>query len=180
MLRKCFSIFSGLVFASSLGVVCSQVSSAATPGPFSCDQSNPQEPKTVAYGTPIINWNSHEFDESGYTPLQRCLEVSDKFNSFRENGQLDYITAGIVNDLPVVCAAAPGDSCNGKNQLFTLSSKNRENLAEVLQTLFDSRYGVKDSVVNESEPRLYIDVNKMLSSLHSSPVQKGQHTPHTW
>ncbi|WP_016950244.1 COP23 domain-containing protein [Anabaena sp. PCC 7108] len=166
MFRQALSILTGsFVVAASVGVVFNQPSSAQTPGPFSCNLNNYT---TVVNGNVVVSWRSEAFSASGYTPRQRCLEVSGRFNSFRSTGQLNYITAGIVNGLPVVCAASPGGSCNGGNVLFTLSRRNRLNVAEVMQTLFDNRAGAAGAVVQESSERVYIDVNKMLSSLGSS------------
>ncbi|MBD2625236.1 COP23 domain-containing protein [Trichormus variabilis] len=166
MFRQALSIFTGsFVVAASIGVVFNQPSSAQTPGPFSCRES---DNTTVVNGNVVVKWYSKEFAESGYTPRVRCLMVSERFNYFRSRGQLNYITAGIVNELPVVCAASPGGSCNSKNVLFNLSRRNSRNLASVLQTLFDNRAGAAGAVVQESSERVYIDVDKMLSSLGSS------------
>ncbi|BAT56120.1 hypothetical protein NOS3756_51220 [Nostoc sp. NIES-3756] len=164
MLRKSLALLSGVAVASSLGAVFSTPSYAQYPanGPFSCDTSN----LTTVVGarkSVVMRWRTNEFSGSGYNPLQRCLEVSNRFNSFYNSGQLEYLTAGYVNGKPVVCATSSGGSCNSANVLFTLNSRNKRNVAAILQTLFDNRAGAAGAVVNESTERVYIDVKKLIA-----------------
>jgi hypothetical protein len=70
--------------------------------------------------------------------MQRCQEVTERMNKFHSQGQLDSLTSGIVNKLPVICA---GNSCNadGSNVLITL--KPNQNPNQVLQELDANRSG---------------------------------------
>lgn len=165
MLRKSLAILSGAMIISSLGATVSSPSHAQAAGPFSCDTNS----LTTVVGpmrSVVMRWRTNQFAGSGYNSVRRCLEVSSRFNQFYSTGQLNYITAGRVNGLPVICAAGPGNYCNSTNVLFTLNRRNSRNVADVLQTLFDNRAGLASGAygVTETE-RVYIDVNKVLNDL---------------
>ncbi|WP_017653160.1 COP23 domain-containing protein [Fortiea contorta] len=120
----------------------------------------------------VIRWVSAHFDEAGYDPQRRCEEVSGRFQTYKNNGTLNYITTGIMNSQPVVCVSSTnGGGCNGL--LFTL--KPRQNASKVVQQLFNVRVGASGPL-NESSERVYIDVNQLLNSSatenNNSPNEK--------
>ena len=83
------------------------------------------KPATVARtkkgDIPIVIWSSEGFSGSGFTPQVRCQQVSVRFQLMYRSGQLKYITAGTVNNLPVICATKQiSSSCNQQNLLYTL------------------------------------------------------------
>ncbi|MTJ06558.1 COP23 domain-containing protein [Anabaena sp. UHCC 0204] len=176
MLRKSLAILSGAVIVSSLGAAVSSPSYADPGGPFSCDTNNLTTVVGAGRAT-VMRWRTNEFAGSGYDRVRRCMEVSSRFNHFYSAGQLNYITAGMVRGMPVVCAASPGASCDSSNVLFTLNRRNSRNVAGILQTLFDNRAGATGAVVNESSGRVYIDVNKMLSDLGVDSNRSAQQKP---
>ncbi|MEH2116442.1 COP23 domain-containing protein [Nostoc sp.] len=96
--------------------------------------------------------------------------MSARFQQAHNNGSLDYITAGVVNGLPVICAASPGGSCNTSNLLFTL--KRGVNAAETLQRLFDVRDGAGPALY-ESKGRTYVNLTKKLAPLNASTGETG-------
>ncbi|MTJ13644.1 hypothetical protein FJR11_13810 [Anabaena sp. UHCC 0187] len=182
MLRKSLAILSGAVLVSSLGAAMSSPSYADPGGPFSCDTNS----LTTVVGpnrSPVMRWKTNEFAGSGYDRVSRCIEVSARFNQFYSTGQLNYITAGMVRGMPVVCATTgTGDSCNTANVLFTLNRRNSRNVAGILQTLFDNRAGLASSVINEQKDKRqsqagYIDVNKMLTNIGVDVNERGQKEP---
>lgn len=81
----------------------------------------------------IFKWKSNYF-QGAYTPVQRCLEVTQRMNQF----QPDYLVTGRVNNYNVICA---GMSCNqnGSNILITL--RPDQNPAQVLQEIDNTRDG---------------------------------------
>lgn len=81
----------------------------------------------------IFKWKSNYF-QGPYTPVQRCLEVTQRMNQF----QPDYLVTGRVNNYNVICA---GMSCdrNGSNILLTL--RPDQNPAQVLQEIDNTRDG---------------------------------------
>jgi hypothetical protein len=85
---------------------------------FEC-ASDQQNIPTTFVQTPngivqIFKWTS-TFFKPPYTPMQRCLEVTQRLNQF----QPELLVAGRVNNYNVICA---GSNCNvdGTNVLLTL------------------------------------------------------------
>ncbi|WP_310487043.1 COP23 domain-containing protein [Chamaesiphon sp. VAR_69_metabat_338] len=74
---------------------------------------------------PIVIWRSEDLSESGFTPQVRCRQVSARFQSMYRSGQLKYITAGVLNNLPVICATTKVNTdCSSQNLLYTLKSNS--------------------------------------------------------
>jgi hypothetical protein len=116
--------------------------------------------KTPSGVMPVIRWVSHAFLPSGFDPLTRCRDVSARFQTYYDNGKLDYITTGIVNGQPVVCVTdSTGGPCQGI--LFTL--KRGQSASRVIQQLFDIRAGASGPLY-ESQARFYLDMNKYLQN----------------
>lgn len=129
---------------------------------FFCGQSSHRTPTTFVStptgNIPLIRWVSHYFAGSGYDPQTRCEEVSQRFNQFYRQGQLNYITTGIVNQLPVVCISSEiGGPCTG----VLLTLKPREDAARVVQQLFDVRAGASGPLF-ESATQPYIDLKQLI------------------
>ena len=137
-------------------------------GTFAClEASHPgTAPTTVFYSPegalPVIHWVSHYFAGSGYDPLTRCRQVSDRFERYYNAGVLNYITTGIVNRLPVVCVS---DEMGGPCQGVLLTLKPGQNASFVVQRLFDLSYGRQVGALYESGSRVYINVENYLSGL---------------
>ncbi len=132
---------------------------------FFCNYDRSGKPTTFAstpHGVlPLVKWVSHYFAQSGYDPEVRCREVSERFDRFYRQGQLNYITTGIVNNLPVVCVATElGGPCTGV--LFTL--KPNEDASRVIQQLFDVRAGASGPLY-ESGTREYVDIKRYMATL---------------
>ncbi len=108
---------------------------------------------------PVIRWDSRHFSNAGYNPRTRCQLVSNRFQYFYESGQLNYITTGLINRMPVVCVTdAYGGGCNGL--LFTL--KPGSNPSQTLQELMAVRFRVKGPL-NETLGRVYINFQEYLN-----------------
>jgi hypothetical protein len=99
----------------------------------------------------IIRWSSEHFSDSGYDSQTRCNIVSNKFQSFYNSGALNFITAGVVRGLPVICATGEyGGACTSSTVLYTL--KPGQNAAVVLQRLYESRAGAGTVLYESSKP----------------------------
>jgi Circadian oscillating protein COP23 len=137
---------------------------------FSCGTSNGM-PTTVARthdgrSVPMIRWTSNAFDGAGWTPERRCQEVSQRFESYRRQGRLTYVTTGRINGLPVICTAASnGGPCDGL--LYTLKPGQHPTLA--LQNLFDVRFKARGPL-NETTSRLYLSIEDLLASKADAPA----------
>jgi Circadian oscillating protein COP23 len=79
----------------------------------------------------LIQW---VYGDSEYTPARRCSEVSERFQTFKDNGQLKYFGTGNVNNSPVICGVSyQGEQCNQYNVLITLrKGQNRYQIARKL------------------------------------------------
>lgn len=112
--------------------------------PTTAAQVGPNEYK------PVIRWVSRYFSGSGYTPMQRCQEVTGRFNSLNTRpGGIDIITTGYLNGLPVIYSPSDGrERANSSNLLFTL--KRGENATDKIAQLFDIRAGASSSPLFES------------------------------
>ena len=111
-----------MVSANTLHAPSSQALTATTS--FVCGKAN-GKPATLARtrkgDVPIVIWSSEALSRSGFTPQVRCQQVSARFQSLYSSGQLKYITAGTVNNLPVVCATKQlASTCDRQNLLYTL------------------------------------------------------------
>jgi len=132
---------------------------------FFCGQSSQGSPTTFVNtptgNVPLIRWVSHTFNHAGYNPTVRCQEVSQRFNRFYNQGILNFVTTGIVNNQPVVCVASEmGGPCQGV--LFTL--KPGQNAPRTIQQLFDVRVGASGPLF-ESGSREYIDMKPYTQAL---------------
>lgn len=143
---------------------------------FSCGRSN-GVPTTIARtddgrSVPMIRWTSNAFDGSGWTPERRCQEVSQRFEGFRQQGRLAYITTGRINGLPVICtAASDGGACEGL--LYTLKPGQDPTLA--LRRLFDVRFKARGPL-NETSGRLYVSVQDLLSGKAAGSGDNAEQT----
>ena len=122
----------------------------------------------------VIRWVSRYSSGSGYTPQQRCLEVTKRFNTLdaRPRG-IDIITTGYLNGLPVIYSPSHGrEPANSSNLLFTL--KRGEDATEKIQQLFDLREGAgTDPLFESSSDSATVHFNKFLEN---APVETNPAT----
>mgnify|MGYP002785197773 CR=1 FL=1 len=135
---------------------------------FFCGQSPNGVPTTYVNtpsgNMPLVRWVSHFFNHSGYTPEVRCRDVSQRFNRFYNQGILNFITTGYINNLPVVCVATQiGGPCTAT--LFTL--KPNQNATSTIQQLFDVRAGASGPL-HESGDRIYIDMRPYTQAINAN------------
>lgn len=135
---------------------------------FVCSQFE-GKPTTIARiktgNVPVVIWNSETFSESGFTPQVRCQKVSAKFQTLHQNGELKYITAGMIDRLPVLCGTKQfNGACNRQNLLYTL--KPNANPQQVIKNLMRIRNratsrGLEENgtIVDSSTPTNSIDLN---------------------
>ena len=70
---------------------------------------------------PLIVWKSDAFASSGWTNEKRCQEVTNRFENLRQKNALNYITSGVINELPAICAVKDENKpCTSEGLLFTL------------------------------------------------------------
>jgi hypothetical protein len=111
----------------------------------------------------IISWKSEYFSQSGWTPQERCEEVSPKFDQASINNQLNYITNDTKNNLPIVCAAIDETESCGL-MLFTLRPEDNQEF--VREMLIDLGKGAAMKPIEQSgSNKVYIPMSEVLKNL---------------
>ena len=134
--------------------------------------------RTPRGNVPMIGWVSHL---GGRDPLQRCQEVTQRFQNFSDNGMLRFLRSGTLNGQPVLCAARfRGGSCDPSTVLITLQPGQNAQL--VRQQLIDIgsrassgpiRLRSNDVIFYENgEP--YINIDKLLETAPVDPENSAQ------
>jgi Circadian oscillating protein COP23 len=141
----------GAISIGSLFAESSQALTATTS--FICGKADDGMPATVARtkrgDIPIVVWRSEEFSDAGFTPQVRCRQVSARFQSMYRSGQLKYITAGVLNNMPAICATTKVNSnCSSQNLLYTL--KPNSDPQQVIKRLTAIRNRATKESLNES------------------------------
>lgn len=111
----------------------------------------------------IVRWVSKHFKGAGYNPQKRCEEVSARFQKHYDQGNLNFITAGYLNNQPAICAGNGGVPCTSEKLLFTL--KPGQNAARTIQQLFNIRSGAAGPLyesTNTTAGESVVDMNKFL------------------
>ncbi|MEB3279502.1 MAG: COP23 domain-containing protein [Lyngbya sp.] len=133
---------------------------------FFCDTST-GIPTTVYQNSqggrePWIKWESDAFLGAGYDPLKRCTEVSGRLETYRQNKQLKYITAGIMNRQQVICTAS---QVNGRCEGLIFTLKPNQDAVTTLNKLLAWREGQAGvPSLSESGNIPYIDVGERLEN----------------
>jgi hypothetical protein len=94
------------------------------------DQASGEKiPATVAYvpqrkeNVAIIAWKSNYIPQ--WDAQTRCENVSPKFQTFYQDGRLEYLTTGENQGYDIICAAIePGQPCKAEDQLFQVKANN--------------------------------------------------------
>ena len=131
------------------------------------DKSGETIPVTMAYvpqrkaSVSIIGWKSDYIP--AWDAQTRCDTVSPKFQSFYEDGRLDYITTGVNNGYDIICAAVkPGQLCNAENQLFQV--KANDDPQAVLKGLTGIIKGTaSEPIYQNSGDKIYVSMEELLN-----------------
>jgi hypothetical protein len=163
----------------SLGVILPNAQSghAETTGDmrFFCAKSlNPQTGKAVPTtmaktkrgNVAMIRWQSTFFSNAGkaFTPLDRCQEVSRRFQAYYQDGVLAYLTTGKMNAQNVICVS---DEYGGPCQGLLLTLEPKDNPEQVLKELLNVRARARGAITRGNGSS-YVDVQEFLDS---APVE---------
>jgi hypothetical protein len=125
---------------------------------FFCDTSG-QFPATMARSNNsnvrLISWRSTVGD---YDPATRCRQVSERFQSFHQQGRLRYITSGRSRETNsnIICVADRKDGpCATDGLLFTL--RPGRSPSETLREMFRLNLAVGSDGLRETTERIYVD-----------------------
>ena len=164
---------SGFDILSNVSI--SRASSQSQPnlgqGGFVCDTST-GEPVTVyqnpqGFREPWIRWNSNFFSSSGYDPLTRCQQVSQRLENYNRNRQLNYVTVGVVNNQKVICTSS---RVNGPCEGLIYTLRRDQDPAPALSSFFVwlANQKARPSLF-ESSTAIYINVRERLGLEISEP-----------
>jgi Circadian oscillating protein COP23 len=164
-----FSLLLTVLLASTAGiVVLSPVRADIVDPKFYCGTSK-NAPTTMARtsrgSVSIIHWTSTNAFGENYPPEVRCKLVSSKFQEYYTDGTLNFLTTGVLNRQPVICAVqSRGGPCG---VLFTLKPGSDPDLT--LKRLLSIRDRSTTLVLNESISAPVIDFNDFLET---APVEE--------
>lgn len=116
----------------------------------------------------MIFWKSTFFGQKGrgFSPDDRCKEVSKRFQAFYKDGVLSYLTTGKMNNQNVICVS---DEYGGPCQGLLLTLEPKDNPEQVLHELLNVRARARGPLVRGSGAS-YIDVQDFLDN---APVEKN-------
>ncbi|MEH2323750.1 MAG: COP23 domain-containing protein [Nostoc sp.] len=132
---------------------------------FSCDVNKDGVPTTYVLRKqggkiPVISWISSEFPPP-WTPMQRCLEVSERLQKNYDNGTLKILKVGSFNKQTVLCAAMnTSDPCTNNTLLFTFKPGSKPE--ETLERILDPRGIEAGKILNQSGDDSAIAINLKL------------------
>lgn len=179
-LRLFVQVVSGIAIAMSVTATMTQPAPAQSRNRYFCAIKN-GAPTTFARtprgNVPMIRWVSHL---GGRDPLQRCQEVTDRFQTFSDNGSLRFLRSGILNGQPVLCAARfRGGTCDQSTVLITLQPGQdpqlvRQQLIDIASRASSGPIRLRSNEVifyEEGEP--YVNIDKLLET---APVDNENST----
>lgn len=115
----------------------------------------------------FIRWESKHFIASGYDPVTRCLQVSERFQKLWDKNLLKYITYDRLNNYNVICVSLEENtSCIQDGLLLTLRPEdNPRNALKQILGIRNNESKVSISFSNSdesSDTKLYVNVSKIL------------------
>jgi hypothetical protein len=183
-LKKCYAVLT-LAAIASIGTAAAIVQpSWAGSATFFCGirKGVPSTyAKTPRGNAKIISWVGTNFPPP-WTPMQRCLEVSKRFERNYANGLLKTIKTGNLNGNPVVCAArSQADPCTDRTLLFTLKPGSNPNYT--VRRLLDRNGLAAGNVLLEStcmeDCPMYVNVDTFIdnASVEEDVSSEGTQEP---
>lgn len=118
----------------------------------------------------LIVWES-TFWGNRWTPSARCQIISKRFQNLTNQGHLNYINIGRMNNENVICATSETgkEGCLPNGLLITLEPK--DNPYDVLEALFYSRKNPSAGGVRRADGKP-IDFHQLLKD--RSPLQQSE------
>lgn len=124
-------------------------------------------PVTMAYvpqrktSISIIGWKTHI---PAWDAQRRCEAVSPRFQTFYEDGRLNYLTTGMNNGYDIICAAIEeGQTCKPEDQLFQVKASNDPEA--VLRDLTGIIEGTASKPIYQSSgEKIYVSMEEILDT----------------
>ena len=127
-------------------------------------------PTTLAYvpqrktNIPIVAWTNDNI--AAWNPQRRCDAVSFKFQTFYEDGRLNYLSDGEVAGEQVICALLEKqEQCRGENQLFQVreGTDSKEVIVGIKEILRGKR-SETEVIYQSSGDRNYVSISGLLEN----------------
>ena len=127
-------------------------------------------PTTLAYvpqrktNIPIVAWTNDSI--AAWNPQRRCDAVSFKFQTFYEDGRLNYLSDGEVAGEQVICALLEKqEQCRGENQLFQVreGTDSKEVIVGIKEILRGKR-SETEVIYQSSGDRNYVSISGLLEN----------------
>ena len=127
-------------------------------------------PTTLAYvpqrktHIPIVAWANDSI--AAWNPERRCDAVSFKFQTFYQDGRLNYLTNGQVAGEQVICALLEKqEQCSGENQLFQVrQGTDSEEVIVGIKEILKGKRSERDPIYQSSGDRNYVSISGLLEN----------------
>ena len=127
-------------------------------------------PTTLAYvpqrktHIPIVAWTNDSI--AAWNPERRCNAVSSKFQTFYQDGRLNYLTDGQVAGEQVICALLEKqEQCSGENQLFQVrSGTDSEEVIVGIKEILKGKRSQTEVIYQSSGDRNYVSISGLLEN----------------
>jgi hypothetical protein len=135
-------------------------------------QTNQKLPTTFAWTSrgkiAIVRWERTDFP--GFPPQTRCEQVSPKFQKAYDNGGINFLTNGTINQQPVICTARES---GGECDTLLMTLRPEDNAVTILTQLQEVLNGRQVGAVHHSSstPQVYYQVD-FENFLRTAPVEK--------
>ena len=107
-------------------------------------------PGSSSIGKALITWENDDLRASGWTIERRCETIAQRLQRSHEQGALNSLTIGEINNLPVICTTNEKDG-DCSEMLFTLRpTDDAQNILSQFRLLLDHRATLPTSVDPES------------------------------
>ena len=147
-------------------------------GEISDKETGAKIPATLAYvpqrraNVPIIAWKSQHL--ATWNPQRRCDVVSQKFQTFYEDGRLEYLSNGESAGYSIICAVLDKqEQCSGENQLFQVRPGSKpEDVVLGLKEILEGK--AQDEIIYQSsDKQIYISVSELLEKAPAVDDEKS-------
>ena len=136
-------------------------------GEYTDKSSGETIPATMAYvpqrkaSVSIIGWKTHIPD---WDAQRRCETASPQFQTFYEDGRLNYLTTGVNNSYDIICAAIEiGQPCKPEDQLFQVKATDKPQA--VLKALTGIIEGTTSKPIYQNGGgRTYVSIEELVNA----------------
>lgn len=127
-------------------------------------------PTTLAYvpqrktNIPIVAWTDDSI--AAWNPERRCDAVSARFQTFHQDGRLNYLSDGQVAGEQVICALLEKqEECSGDNQLFQVrQGTDSEEVIVGIKEILKGKRSETEVIYQSSGDRNYVSISGLLEN----------------